>query len=169
MCGFGLPVFADAIKSHSQNESEPEKDKIFVQKWIVNLLNNLNSDSGQHDLGSIFKRNAEIHFNDLKMNEMLTEYVVNPEKFIAFLSENWGWKVEYNKETKTVITNVNKSYCVCRVMKQLDVIKSSAICHCSEGFAEKMFSVVFNSPVAATVESSILRGDKNCIYKIIVN
>jgi predicted hydrocarbon binding protein len=169
MCGFGLPVFAGAKKSQSLNEPEPEKDKIFVQNWIGNLLNNLNNDVGQHDLGSIIKRNAEIHFNDLKMNVMLSEYVGKPEKFIAFLSENWGWKVEYNKETKTVVANENKSYCVCPVMKQADAITSSAICYCSEGFAEKMFSVVFNSPVSATVVSSVLRGDKNCIYKIIVS
>jgi hypothetical protein len=169
MCGFSMTVFADAKNYEAENEPKPERDEIFVQSWIGNFLNNLNKDLGKHDLGSIIKQNAEVHFNDLKMNEMLAEFVGKPEKFIAFLTESWGWKVDYDKATKTIIANENKPYCVCPVMKQVDAIKSSAICHCSEGFAEKMFSVVFNSPATATVESSVLRGDKSCIYKIILS
>lgn len=170
MCGFSLPVLAagnGAGKSASENSSDDEK--IFIRNWIGNLLNNLNADLDKSDLKAIIKKNAIIHFNDLKMNEMLAEYIGQPEKFIAFISEKWGWKVEYDMATKTLTANENKTFCVCPVVNQTGAFKSAAICNCSEGFAEKMFSTVFNSPASATVVSSVLRGDKNCVYKIIIS
>lgn len=169
MCGFGLPAVALGNQADQvQHEDSSDKENIFVQNWIANLLNNLDADSENIDLKSVIKKNAEIHFDNLKMNEMLKEYLGKPDEFIAFISEKWGWKVDYDKTAKTITANENKSYCVCPVMKQLNATKTGVICNCSEGFAEKMFSAVFGSPVRATVVSSVLKGDQNCIYKIVV-
>ncbi len=41
-----------------------------------------------------------------------------------------------------------------------------ALCYCSEGFAERMFSIVQGSPVQAIVASSVQRGDPTCVYRI---
>ncbi len=169
-CGFGRIAFADAGENEPKatvTEIDPEKH--LLQGWTANLLLNLGSELEPEKLRDLIKKNAIIHFNELKMNEMLKEYVGNPSKFIDFISEKWGWKIEYDKASGIVIANENKSYCVCPMVNQAEGMGSSVMCNCSEGFAEKMFSTVFNSPVKATVISSVLRGDKNCIYKIIVS
>ena len=140
-----------------------------MQGWTANLLKNLSTELEPEQFRSLIKKNAMIHFNELKMDEMLKEYIGNPDKFIDFISEKWGWKIEYDKTSGTVIANENKSYCVCPMVNQAEGIGTSVMCNCSEGFAEKMFSMVFNSPAKATVISSVLRGDKNCVYKIIVS
>lgn len=43
------------------------------------------------------------------------------------------------------------------------------MCYCSEGFAERMFSVVCEHQVEAVVISSVQRGDERCIYRIELN
>jgi hypothetical protein len=56
--------------------------------------------------------------------------------------------------------------CVCPLVQQNIGVVSTTLCHCSEGFAERMFSAVIEKPVKATVTRSILRGDKSCVYTI---
>ncbi len=92
---------------------------------------------------------------------MLKNYEDNLEKFIVFIEEKWGWKIDYNAQTKTLIANENKNYYVCPMGNKEKGI-SSAICYCSEGFAEKMFSKVIGRTVNATVVSSIQRVDISC-------
>ncbi len=168
ICGFGLPLFAVNQQNVNGRNVVPSNDeKTFVQNWIATLLKKLDSDSNPIDLAKNIKKNADVHFSDLKMNDMLSGYIGRPEEFISFISEKWGWKVEYDKNSNTIIANENKTYCVCPVINQASAIKPALICNCSEGFAEKMFSTVFGSPVKAIVVSSVLRGDKNCIYKIV--
>jgi predicted hydrocarbon binding protein len=103
------------------------------------------------------------------MNDLLTPYIGDLEKFIEFLEKKWGWKIDYNKKTKTLIANENKNYCVCPMINKKNKVNQSAICYCSEGFAERMFSLVASQPVSAAVISSIQRGDERCIYKIDFN
>jgi len=45
-------------------------------------------------------------------------------------------------------------------------LKSTLLCDCSEGFAEKLFSAVVGKPVKAEVVASIQRGAKSCRYRI---
>ncbi|HEY4786610.1 MAG TPA: hypothetical protein VIH57_11195, partial [Bacteroidales bacterium] len=68
---------------------------------------------------------------------------------------------------KTLIADENKNYCVCPISQIRKDVSISAMCYCSEGFAEKMFSVVAGVPAKARVVSSIRRGDERCKYKII--
>jgi predicted hydrocarbon binding protein len=116
----------------------------------------------------LIKKNAVIHFNELKMNDMLKTYVGNADKFIAFISEKWGWKIEFDKTSGILIADENKSYCVCPMVYQVEGIGAAVMCNCSEGFAEKMFSIVFEKPVKAKVISSVLKGDKSCKYKVTI-
>lgn len=167
MCGFGSIALAKEISnndtpSNTQQESAP----ILQQEWIATLLNNISSELNPEEVRKIVKLNATVHYKNLKMDEMLSKYIGDIDGFISFISEKWGWKVEYNKETKTIIADENKSYCVCPMVNQNDGIKSKAICYCSEGFAEKMFSTVACIPASAIVISSVIRGDKSCKYKI---
>jgi predicted hydrocarbon binding protein len=67
---------------------------------------------------------------------------------------------------RIIIADENKDHCVCPMIDHT-LHNSPLMCHCSEGFAEKMFSKVTGEKANAVVISSILRGDKSCKYKII--
>ena len=48
-------------------------------------------------------------------------------------------------------------------------VNSPNLCKCSEGFAELMFSQVFGFPVTATLQKSVICGDKHCVYEIVLH
>ncbi len=168
-CGFGRIAFVKAGENESgSKEPETDSEKRVIQGWTANLLMNLSTELEPGKFRNLIKKNAVIHFNELKMNDMLKEYIGNPDKFIDFISEKWGWKIEFDKKTGVLVADENKDYCVCPLVNQAESIGSSVMCNCSEGFAEKMFSSVFGYPVKAEVITSVLRGDASCKYKITV-
>lgn len=168
-CGFASLAYADADENESgSSKSGTDQEKHLIQGWTASLLMNLGSELEPATLKNLIKRNAIIHFNELKMNNMLMDYIGNPDKFIAFISEKWGWKIEFDKSTGILIADENKSYCVCPMVNQSEGIGSSVMCNCSEGFAERMFSTVFGQPVKAEVVSSVLKGDASCKYKVTI-
>lgn len=103
------------------------------------------------------------HYSSKDMDKVLEPFVGKAEEFISFLEETWGWKVTFNRENGVIIADENKPYCICQLN---DKVKCPKLCYCSEGFAELMFSKVFQRPVQATVKASVLRGDKSCIYEV---
>jgi hypothetical protein len=164
LCGFSALANSNPIPGNS-NLSTDDDSHTLMQEWIASLLSNLDAGVHKQDLRKIIKKSAIVHYNNLKMDNLLKDYENKPKDFVTFIEEKWGWKVDYNPATKTITANENKNYCVCPMVNKEKGI-SSAICYCSEGFAEKMFSKVIGQPVNATVISSIHRGDKSCIYQI---
>jgi predicted hydrocarbon binding protein len=167
ICGFAGIALETEASGKFYNESATQQGSItLVQEWIQNLLKNADIQLDKETTKGILKNCAIVHYNNLNMDSMLVDYVGNLEKFVLFIQEKWGWKIDYNSGTKTLIADENKDYCVCPMVNASKGQKSPAICYCSEGFAEKMFSKVTGARVAATVISSIQRGDKSCKYKI---
>ena len=105
------------------------------------------------------------HFNAINMENILSKYIGNVYSFITFLESEWNWLVKINEEEGVIYADENKSQCICPIVK-LGEIKTSLICNCSEGFAEKMFTQVLQREVKAKVVRSVLNGDKSCAYEI---
>ena len=161
-CGFGsISGLANNNTSEVQDESKQLK-----QNWLSNLLSNLDQDLEEDVLRKIVKKASIVHYENLKMDSLLSDYIGDLEGFNKYIEETWGWKIDYNKRSKVLIADENKDFCVCPILEHKEGIKTSAICYCSEGFAEKMFSVVAGVAVSAKVISSVRRGDKTCKYKI---
>ena len=166
MCGFSAIALSNSNDDTEQGSSEKDANQLLVKTWLSSLLSNINKELDEEAKRSILKSCSTVHYDNLKMDEMLQPYIGNLEAFIGLLQESWGWKVDYDKAAKTILANEDKDFCVCPMINQNDDKDKSAICYCSEGFAEKMFSVVAGEPVMATVISSIHRGDDKCIYKV---
>ncbi|HYQ55952.1 MAG TPA: hypothetical protein VEP89_01310 [Draconibacterium sp.] len=166
-CGFSAITMAAAgIQAETSEESGENSEQLLIQTWIADLLSNIDDNLEDNQMRSILKACSSVHFENLQMDNVLAPYKNNLEGFIKFLTENWGWKVNYDRSTKTLIADENKNYCVCPMINKESDRNQSALCYCSEGFAEKMFSVVCGYSVSATVISSIQRGDERCIYKV---
>jgi hypothetical protein len=163
-CGFS------SISSLANSDTSPNQDdnKQLRQDWLSNLLSNLNQDLGEYILRNIVKKTSIVHYNNLGMDALLSDYVGDLDKFNKYIENTWGWKIDYNKTTKILIADENKDNCVCPILEHKKGMNTSAICYCSEGFAEKMFSYVTGVPVTATVISSVRKGDKSCKYKIVM-
>lgn len=45
-----------------------------MQEWISGLLSNLNSGLDKEEIRKIIRKSAIVHYNNLKMDDMLKEY-----------------------------------------------------------------------------------------------
>jgi len=167
LCGFGSIAFSKEVDDSNEDKMQTQKLSL-LQDWIASILLNVNDELDKGSARKLIKKTAGVHFENLKMDTLLAEYKGDLDKFTVFLREKWGWKVDYDKEKRILIADENKNYCVCPIAVHKKDKDSSAICYCSEGFAEKMFSLVSGVQVQAEVIASIRKGDTSCKYKIVL-
>jgi hypothetical protein len=160
-CGFGT------LALNAETVSRPDQDSgnQMTQQWLVKLLESLDQNLESAELKRIIKMSAGIHYDQLRMDDLLSGYTGRLNEFMGFLEKEWGWKVDYDEATGIITADENKTYCVCPVLDREVFPGSDVICYCSEGFAERMFSRVAGVEVSAEVVSSVRRGDLSCVYR----
>jgi hypothetical protein len=73
-------------------------------------------------------------------------------------------KAEYD-DAKGTIRIVDKSpTCTCPLVRQN--LTPPSFCDCTLGWQKEAYSAVVGRPVEATLEESILRGGKKCVFRI---
>jgi hypothetical protein len=165
-CFCGFTALGQVAGAKQDEATAPDPNKILMQDWIATLLLNIGNLEDEATCRKIMKGCAISHYHHLKMDDFLKPYEGNLNKFNSFIELEWGWKINYQKDTSILVADENKSYCVCPMINQEKGVKSPIHCFCSEGFAELMFSKVVGHPVTATVISSIHRGNDRCKYEI---
>ena len=163
-CGFSR-LAAGATGSGAEPAAETVKDPM-PSKWIAALLPQMEKGLDRATSKKLLKSAAMAHFEHLEMDKMLEPHVGKLEPFLEFISKEWGWKIAYDKAKGIIDIDEAKDRCVCPLKHKDVALQSTILCDCSEGFAEKMFSVVVRKPVKAEVVASILRGAKSCRYKV---
>lgn len=154
-----------SVDTHPAQEQQNLEER-FVVDWAINLLTLLDDHLTQETEATILRGCAAAHYHSANMDELASRYRGNIDELLPFLSEMWHWKIVYDKESQIITADENKSVCVCPLVKKNMGRVSTSLCHCSEGFAERMFSAVSGMTVQAKVIRSILRGDKRYIYRI---
>ena len=147
-------------------ENDSTAEERFVFEWLSTLLAALDANLPPETKAALLRGCAAAHYRSINMDEIVSQYQGNVEGFLQFLSDKWRWKVAYDKEAQIITADENKSDCVCPLVQKKLGIASPALCYCSVGFAERMFSAVITRPVKARITSSILRGDQSCVYTI---
>ncbi|GLH71750.1 hypothetical protein GETHLI_02520 [Geothrix limicola] len=163
-CGFSRLAAASPVGA-AEGEVKTVKDPM-PSKWIAALLPQLERNMDRGTAKSVLKGCAGAHFDHIDMGKQLAPYVGRLDAFLVFLSAEWGWKIDHDKAAGFIDIDEAKSYCVCPLVHKEAGLKSTLLCDCSEGFAEKMFSAVVGKPVKAEVVASIQRGAKSCRYRI---
>lgn len=171
LCGFSSILQSETLNVLKSSQSETiHKNETMFLKWITELLENLDkSHLTEPQLRQIVKSASIAHHQNLDMDTMLSPFKGKLEAFIKFIEDKWGWKVSYENNGQVLIVDEDKPFCVCPLLRNEKDKKFPALCYCSEGFAERMFSTVCRLPVNATVISSIQRGDNKCVYRIELN
>jgi hypothetical protein len=138
----------------------------FASEWIANLLAVLDDGVAEETRAALLRGCAAAHYANANMDAVVSQYTGNLAEFLQFLSEKWQWKIAYDPATQIITADENKPDCVCPLVQKASGKVSATLCHCSEGFAQRMFSAVIEKPVKARVVRSILHGDKSCVYSI---
>lgn len=165
LCGFSSLIRGASITA-DYSEEKLNSMETLMREWISTLLLSIDDNTNKETCRSIMKACAISHYESLKMDDFLSPYIGEIEKFNMLLEKEWGWKVNYRRDEGIIIADENKKVCVCPMVNQNQGVKSAILCYCSEGFAELMFSKVVGHSVKAEVVSSIHRGNASCSYKI---
>lgn len=137
----------------------------FSMEWLNELLNSIEKNCSQEDWASLLEPCGVCHYKFLE--PMLEKYIGDIQGFIDFMSREHGQIIKYDENTNTILVDENKSYCVCPITQSMDGKQISAVlCHCSSALTERMISKITGKEVKSRVVSSVLRGDKTCVYEI---
>jgi hypothetical protein len=166
MCSCGVRGLAAAeTASDAITTTEAPKPVSMPHKWIATLLPLL-AKGDREEARRILKGCAVSHYEHLNMKETVDRFRGKLEVFLDFLRKEWGWIIDYDRDRGVIQINENKGTCVCPLIQKGHGKDLGILCHCSEGFNERMFSEITGSPVHVEISESILRGHKSCKYKI---
>jgi hypothetical protein len=89
----------------------------------------------------------------------------NPEGFWAHIKTRWLDRVEYDKEKGVIcVTEKERTQCNCPLAALLKV--PGALCLCSIGTQEAIYESLFDRPVTAKLNGTVLKGAKRCSFII---
>lgn len=146
----------DGYKEWAQN---------FSMEWLSELLNSIEKNCSQEKCALLLDQCGACHYKSLE--QMLEKYVGDLQGFIEFMSKEHGQIITYDETKNIILVDENKNYCVCPITQCMNGKKvSPVLCHCSASMTEKMISKIIGKEVKSRVVTSILRGDKSCVYEI---
>jgi hypothetical protein len=141
-------------------------DHQFVSDWVNQIIHLIDCQLPQEAKTAVLQGCAQAHYQSIDMDQTIAPYQGNLPAFLTFLSQTWGWKIDYDAAQGFILADENKAECVCPLVRCGVVKNQSLLCSCSEGFAKRMFSAVVGQPVQTKVLRSILKGDLSCVYQI---
>jgi hypothetical protein len=144
-----------------QNDKLEKLPYTFIETILGSIEKNMDADAA----ADIISGCCSAHYAALDMDTTLGKYKGDIEGLISLMEREWGWQIAYDKARGIIEVNENKPFCVCPLV-QNGGVKNPILCHCSEGFAKKMFGYAAQRPVEAKVTASVLMGDESCIYRI---
>jgi hypothetical protein len=146
----------DGYKEWAQN---------FSMEWLGELLNGIEKNCSQETCSKLLDGCGACHFKS--MEQILEKYVGDLQGFIDFMAKEHGQIVTYDEANNTILVDENKSYCVCPITQSMNGKKvSPVLCNCSASMTKRMISKVTGKETESRVVTSILRGDKSCVYEI---
>ena len=144
-----------------QNDKLEKLPYTFIEAMLGSICENIDEDAA----ADIISGCCGVHYAALDMDDTIGKYKGDIEGLISHMEREWDWKIAYDKAQGIIEINENKPFCVCPLV-QNGGVKNPILCHCSEGFAKKMFELAAQKPVEAKVMASVLMGDESCIYRI---
>lgn len=139
----------------------------FSMEWLGELLNSIEKNCSQEKCSLLLDQCGACHYK--AMEQMLEKYVGDLQGFINFMSKEQGQIITYDDSKNIILVDENKDYCVCPITQCMKGKKvSPVLCNCSASMTAKMITKIVGKEVKSRVVTSILRGDKSCMYEIIL-
>lgn len=137
----------------------------FSMEWLGVLLNSIEKNCSEEKCSLLLDQCGACHYKS--MEPMIEQYIGDLQGFIDFMTTQNGQIITYDKNNNTILVNENKDYCVCPITQCMNGKKvPPVLCNCSSSMTAKMISKIIGKEVKSRVVSSILRGDKSCVYEI---
>ena len=144
-------------------------DLEFTHGWTKNMLSVMEDAKGEQvDTPELMRRCSSFCYSGKHIADMV-EPIRTTEEFIACLKNDFHWGLSFDRNTGVLICNENNTECLCPVVRAAEGSISSMMCHCTEGMLKIIFEVGLKRPVKIEMVSSIVRGGKSCVYKVMID
>ena len=166
MCSCGAVAFLPQQAALAQS-TNPEVDGLksrldSVQKRFARLVQILDENVEAPVLKKVWENLGRDHAREYR--PLTDKYRGNLEGFLNEIRGQWVEKAEYDA-AKGTIRIVDKSpTCTCPLVRQN--LTPPSFCDCTLGWQKEAYSAVTGRPVEASLEESILRGGKRCVFRI---
>ncbi|MBE0698419.1 MAG: hypothetical protein IH586_16000, partial [Anaerolineaceae bacterium] len=104
-----------------------EHPQSFEAQWLTQLMGNLEDQLPPETYASLLKGCSLAHYRQLNMDTTLAPFLGDLPGFLRFISQSWGWVIDYNEQAGTISIDENKDYCVCPLISA-GILKSKRLC-----------------------------------------
>ncbi len=136
-----------------------------MNAWIRELLNNLDVQLEENKRIEIMEACGEkcpfTHLTDERLLDIKKDSKDEMD-FIEQLSQQWRVKIE-DKEIYVVFDK-----CYCPLVNEDISEASKTLCYCTQGNIKKKFRIGLGREVNVLMEKTILAGDSECRFKVLV-
>lgn len=159
-----LPASALAEPSSPEAEwlkSQIDAAKIRHAKMVEVLDRDLDASTRDKILESVGRECAK-QFRDSTYGKFQGDL----DGFLKLVQGPNGWvtKAEYDEAAGTLRIVDKSSRCTCPLVKA--EVTPPSQCNCTLGWQKEAYSYILGHPVEASVEESVLRGGKKCVFRI---
>jgi predicted hydrocarbon binding protein len=167
MCSFvGLALRAED-SAHAGQNVNPEIDELkwkldFMRKRFAKLVGILSANLDESTRKKVFEsmgRDCAKLFMDLT-----GKFKGNPEAFLEEIKKRWAKSAEYDEEAGRIRVVDKSNHCTCAFVDEQ--LTPPAFCDCTLGWQKETYAMILGQPVDAELEESILRGGKQCVFRI---
>ncbi len=137
-----------------------------MERWIIRLIAGLDEYVDEETRAKVLKQCGR---------QCISQSFVKKARGIYQKSENLDeFLDEFEKVYKHLHREGDKVYiiypkCYCSQVNKIPPGKLSATyCNCSRGWAEALFAGALGRPVEVIMEESIVKGDKQCKFRIVL-
>lgn len=172
VCGISLCSCCAALAQANQDTeqaNQPDKDSgrlryetDFMRKRFASLVQTMSETLDEKTMCSIFEamgRKCAREFNNV-----IAPYKGRPEAFLESIQKQWVESARFDKEAGTIRIVDKSATCTCPFVDKK--MTPSAFCNCTIGWQKQAYETVFEKKVDVKIEESILKGGKQCIFKI---
>ncbi len=150
--------------------AEPANPELDALKWKVDsaqrrwaaLVQILDENLDEPTRKKVWESLGRDHAREFR--SLTDKYKGNLEGFLEEIRKQWVESAEYDAAKGTVRIVDRSPTCTCPLVRQ--GLTPQSFCDCTLGWQKAAYSAVTGRPVEASLEESILRGGKRCVFRI---
>jgi predicted hydrocarbon binding protein len=133
-----------------------------VQKRFAALVQILNDTLDEPTRQRVWESLGRDHGREYQ--PLADKYKGNLAGFLAEIRRQWVASVDYDAAAGTITITDKSPACTCPLVRE--GLTPGQFCDCTLGWQKEVYSAIVGRPVDVTLQESILRGGKRCVFRI---
>ncbi len=167
MCSCAGMAWLAPQAAQAAESASPELDALkwkmdFAQRRWAGLVQILETNLDEATRKKVWQSVGREHAREYR--SLTDKYKGNIEGFLDDIRKQWVESAEYDAAKGTIRIVDRSPVCTCPLVRQN--LTPQSFCDCTLGWQKEAYSAVLGRPVEASLEESILRGGKRCVFRI---